>query len=65
MRYTHLTIIMNFGGVGIRLGAMSDIKEVSQKILFKNVRNQIIEEIRAVKCMIWILVVWFTDLILY
>ncbi|MFQ6791693.1 MAG: hypothetical protein ACLRT4_02795 [Thomasclavelia sp.] len=44
---------------------MSDIKEVSQKILFKNVRNQIIEEIRAVKCMIWILVVWFTDLILY
>lgn len=52
-------------GVEIKPGAMPDIEEVSQEILFENIRNQIIEEIRVAKYMIWISVAWFTDPILY
>lgn len=52
-------------GVEIKPGEMPDIEEVSQEILFENIRNQIIEEIRAAKYMIWISVAWFTDTVLY
>lgn len=52
-------------GVEIKPGAMPDIEEVSQEILFENIRNQIIEEIRAAKYMIFISVAWFTDTVLY
>ena len=41
-------------GVEIKPGAMPDTEEVSQEILFENIRNQIIEEIRAAKYMIFI-----------
>lgn len=52
-------------GVEIKPGSMPDIEEVSQEILFENIRSQIVEEIRAAKYMIWISVAWFTDQILY
>ena len=52
-------------GIEIKPGAMPDIEKVSQEILFENIRNQIIEEIRAAKYMIWISVAWFTDHVLY
>ena len=41
-------------GVEIKPGAMPDTEDISQEILFENIRNQIIEEIRAAKYMIWI-----------
>lgn len=52
-------------GVEIKPGSMSDIEEVSQEIVFENIRSQIIEEIRAAKYIIWISVAWFTDPVLY
>lgn len=52
-------------GVEIKPGVMPDVEDVSQEILFENIRNQIIEEIRAAKYMIWISVAWFTDPVLY
>ena len=52
-------------GVEIKPGAMPDTEDISQEILFENIRNQIIEEIRAAKYMIWISVAWFTDPVLY
>ena len=33
--------------------------------IFINIRNQIIEEIRAAKYIIWVSVAWFTDPVLY
>ena len=52
-------------GVEIQPGAMPDIEDVSQEIVFENIRNQIIDEIRSAKYMIWISVAWFTDPVLY
>ena len=52
-------------GVEIKPGTIADEEDVSQEILFQNIRDQIIEEIRAAKYMIWISVAWFTDSILY
>lgn len=52
-------------GIEIKPGEMPDTEEISQEILFENIRNQIIEEIRAAKYMIWISVAWFTDPVLY
>ena len=51
--------------VEIKPGSMSDIEDVSQEIVFENIRNQIIEEIRAAKYIIWVSVAWFTDPVLY
>ncbi len=51
--------------VEIKLGLMPDIEDVSQEIVFENIRNQIIEEIRAAKYIIWVSVAWFTDPVLY
>ena len=50
--------------VEIKPGSMPDIEDVSQEIFFENIRNQIIEEIRA-KYIIWVSVAWFTDPVLY
>ena len=54
-------------GVEIKPGAMPDIEDVSQEIVivFENIRNQIIDEIRSAKYMIWISLAWFTDTVLY
>lgn len=52
-------------GVEIKPGRMVEIEEVNQEILFENIRNQIIEEIRSAKYMIWISVAWFTDPLLF
>ncbi len=52
-------------GVEIKPGAMPDNEEVSQEILFEDIRNQIIDEIREAKYIIWISVAWFTDPVLY
>lgn len=51
--------------VEIKPGSMPDIEDVSQEIVFENIRNQIIEEIRAAKYIILVSVVWFTDPVLY
>ena len=51
--------------VEIKPGSMPDIEDVSQEIVFENIRNQIIEEIRAAKYIIWVSVAWFTDPVLY
>ncbi|WP_312444563.1 phospholipase D-like domain-containing protein [Lacrimispora sp.] len=40
-------------------------EEVSQEILFKDIQNQIIEEIRNAKFLIWVAVAWFTDPVLF
>jgi len=52
-------------GVDIKPGDMPDTEEVSQEILFENIRNQIIEELRQAKYLIFISVAWFTDPVLY
>lgn len=52
-------------GVEIKPGTLPDNEDVSQEILFENIRNQIIEEIRDAKYIIWISVAWFTDPVLY
>ena len=49
----------------VKPGSLTDIEEVSQEILFENIRNQIIQEIRDAKYIIWIAVAWFTDPVLY
>lgn len=51
--------------VEIKPSSMPDIEDVSQEIVFENIRNQIIEEIRAAKYIIWVSVAWFTDPVLY
>lgn len=52
-------------GVEIKPGTMPDDEDISQEILFENIRNQIIEEIRAAKYLIYVAVAWFTDPVLY
>ncbi len=52
-------------GVKIKPGAMPDTEDVSQEILFENIRRQIIEKIQAAKYMILISVAWFTDPVLF
>ena len=51
--------------VEIKPGSMPYIEDVSQEIVFEYIRNQIIEEIRAAKYIIWVSVAWFTDPVLY
>ena len=46
-------------------GLLSDYEDVSQEILFENIRKQIIKEIREAKYLIWIAMAWFTDPVLY
>ncbi len=52
-------------GVSIKPGTMPNIEEISQEILFENIRKQIIEEIQSAKYLILISVAWFTDPVLY
>lgn len=52
-------------GVEVKPGALAEIEEISQEILFEDIRNQIIREIRDAKYIIWIAVAWFTDPVLY
>ena len=40
-------------------------EEISQEILFEDIQNQIIEEIRNAKFLIWVTVAWFTDPVLF
>ncbi len=54
-----------FWGAKIKPGIISGIEDVSQEILFKEIRNRIVDEIRDAKYMIWISVAWFTDPVLY
>ena len=46
-------------------GTLTEYENVSQEILFENIRKQIIEEIRNAKYIIWIAMAWFTDPVLY
>ncbi len=41
------------------------VEEVSQDIIFENIRSQIIAEIRLAKYVIWIAMAWFTDEVLF
>lgn len=44
---------------------MPNDDDISQEIVFENIRSQIIEEIRSAKYLIWIVMAWFTDPVLY
>ncbi len=52
-------------GVEIKPGLMPNDNDISQEIVFENIRNQIIDEIRNAKYLIWIVMAWFTDPVLY
>ncbi|MCL5059045.1 MAG: phospholipase D-like domain-containing protein [Actinobacteria bacterium] len=54
-----------FWGLEIKPGAVIEAEEISQEIVFENIRNQIIEEIRNAKYVIWIVMAWFTDPVLF
>lgn len=51
-------------GIFIKAGSV-ETEEISQEILFNDIRKQIIAEIRAAKYVIWIAMAWFTDPVLY
>lgn len=53
-----------FSGVRIKVGN-SEVQEVSQEIIFEDIRSQIIVEIQQAKYLIWIAMAWFTDKVLY
>lgn len=46
-------------------GTLTDYEEVSQEILFEDIQQQIIKEIRNAKYMIWVAMAWFTNPVLY
>ncbi len=46
-------------------GTLTEYEDISQEVLFENIRRQIIEEIRDAKYIIWVAMAWFTDPILY
>ena len=46
-------------------GVMADDENVSQEIHFEEIQNEIIQEIRQAKYIIWIAMAWFTDPVLY
>lgn len=48
----------------IKPGTFDD-QDVSQEILFENIHQQIVTELRGAKYMIWIAMAWFTDPDLY
>lgn len=54
-----------FCGIEIRPGMLSEHEDVSQEIVFERIRNEIIEEIRQAKYVIWIVMAWFTDPMLF
>lgn len=51
--------------VFLKPGMMADDEEVSQEIHFEQIQDEIIQEIRQAKYMIWIAMAWFTDPVLY
>ena len=46
-------------------GVMSDDEEISQEVHFEQIRSRIIDEIRDAKYVIWVVMAWFTDPVLY
>lgn len=52
-------------GVIYKPGAMLETEDISQEIVFEDIRNQIIVEIRNAKYLIWIAMAWFTDPVLF
>ena len=52
-------------GVIYKPGAMLETEDISQEIVFEDIRNQIIDEIRNAKYLIWIAMAWFTDPVLF
>ena len=53
-----------FSGINIK-ASIAEIEDISQEILFDDIRKQIIVEIQAAKYMIWVAMAWFTDSVLY
>ncbi len=49
----------------IKPGTLSEYDEMSQDILFDDIHNKIVSEIRAAKYVIWIAMAWFTDPVLF
>ncbi|MHB1453343.1 MAG: phospholipase D-like domain-containing protein [Saccharofermentanales bacterium] len=54
-----------FWSLLIRPGSLPVDEEISQEILFEGIQQQIIEEIRSAKYLIWIAMAWFTDPVLF
>lgn len=52
-------------GIIFKPGAMSQEEDISQEIVFENIRNQIVEELQNAKYVIFVAMAWFTDPILY
>lgn len=46
-------------------GVMTDDEEISQEVHFEQIRSRIIDEIRDAKYVIWVVMAWFTDPVLY
>lgn len=46
-------------------GVMADDEEISQEVHFERIQRAIIEQIRDAKYVIWIVMAWFTDPVLY
>lgn len=52
-------------GIEIKPGKVSTNEYTSQEIYFNDIQNQIIEEIRSAKYIIWIAMAWFTNKVLF
>lgn len=52
-------------GVDIKPGIIQELNDISQTILFEDIGNEIIKEIRSAKYIIMISMAWFTDIVLY
>ena len=52
-------------GIIFKPGAMTQEEDISQEIVFENIRNQIVEELQNAKYVIFVAMAWFTDPILY
>lgn len=52
-------------GIEIKPGKVTQNEYTSQEIYFDDIQNQIIEEIRSAKYIIWIAMAWFTNKVLF
>lgn len=46
-------------------GVLQDYEAVSQEVMFEDIQNNIVEQIRSAKYVIWIAMAWFTNPVLY
>lgn len=54
-----------FFGIELKPCFSTSNEDVSQEILFENIRQEIVQEIREAKYIIWVAMAWFTDPMLF